>query len=67
VGCEVVGVERRCAHRGGTGIAEFLSLLVEGTVTTRGQHDRCPGSQSRRQLDVDLAATAENYDRSECS
>jgi hypothetical protein len=59
VGCEVVGVERRCVHRGGTGIAECLNLVVEDPLTTRGQHDRCPSSQSQRQLDADLAATAE--------
>jgi hypothetical protein len=61
VGCEVVGVERRCVHRGGTGIAECLNLVVEDPVATPGQRDRCPGSQSQRQLDADLAATAENY------
>ena len=61
MGCEVVGVERRCMHCGRTSIAECLKLVVEVTVAARGQYDRRASRQSQRQLDADLAAAAEDH------
>ncbi len=61
---QVVGVELADVHLGRTGLLEGGDLLGEPVGAAGGQHHGGAGSQPPREFGADLAAAAENHDRS---